>query len=104
MFQASDVTKEQPVSQCSMVLLRVQPLLCHRRINNGVMKPVSIQGIGKHVPAATNNNTTIELLLETMFSIRSVQSGCKEDNLGDSVCRPLSVESQPVKRRLRDFF
>jgi hypothetical protein len=42
------------------VLLRVQPLLCNRRINNGVMQPVSKERIGKHIPAATNTHTTIE--------------------------------------------
>jgi hypothetical protein len=29
----------------------------------------------QHVPAATNTHTTIELLLETVFFTRSVQSG-----------------------------
>jgi hypothetical protein len=47
------------------------------------MKPVSRQQIGKHVPAATDTHTTIELLLETVFSVRSVQSGYKEDNWGE---------------------
>jgi hypothetical protein len=50
------------------------------------MQPVSRQQIGEHVPAATNTNTTTELLLETVFSIRSVQSFYKEDNWGDPVC------------------
>jgi hypothetical protein len=45
------------------------------------MQPVFRQRIGKHVPSATNTNMTIELLLETVFSIRSVKSGYKEDNL-----------------------
>jgi hypothetical protein len=49
------------------------------------MQPVSRQRIGKHVPAATNMNTTIELLLETVFSTRSVQYGYKEDSWGDQV-------------------
>jgi hypothetical protein len=31
------------------------------------MQPVYRQRIGKHVPAATNTKTTIELLLETVF-------------------------------------
>jgi hypothetical protein len=35
------------------------------------------QGPGKHVPAATNTQATIEILLETMFSIRSLQRGYK---------------------------
>jgi hypothetical protein len=37
------------------------------------MLPVSKQRIGKHA------STTMELLLETVFSIRSVQSGYKEE-------------------------
>jgi hypothetical protein len=41
------------------------------------------QRIGKHVPAATNTKTTVELLLETVFSTGSVQSGYKEDNWGE---------------------
>jgi hypothetical protein len=44
------------------------------------MKPVSRQLIGKHIPAATNAHATMELLLETVFSTRSVQRGYKEDN------------------------
>jgi hypothetical protein len=45
-------------------------------MNNGVMQSVSRQWIGKHVPAAKNTNT-IELLSETVFSSRYVQSGYK---------------------------
>jgi hypothetical protein len=66
------------------------------------MKTVCRQRIGKHVPAATN--TTIESLLETVFSIPSMQSGYNEDNLGRpgwlSVVGWQRVENQPVKRRL----
>jgi hypothetical protein len=51
-----------------------------RRITSGVVQPVSRQWICKHVPAATNTHATIELLLETVFSTRSVKMGCKEDN------------------------
>jgi hypothetical protein len=47
--------------------------------NSGVMQPVSKQQISKHA------STTIELLLETLFSIWSVQSGYKEDNWGNPV-------------------
>jgi hypothetical protein len=49
------------------------------------MQPVSRQWIGKHIPAATNMNTTIQLLLEMVFSTWSMQSGYKEDNLGNPV-------------------
>jgi hypothetical protein len=49
------------------------------------MQPVSRQPIGKQVPAAMNKHATIQLLFETVFSARSVQSGYKEDNWGDPV-------------------
>jgi hypothetical protein len=49
------------------------------------MQPISGQQISKHVPAATNMHTTIELLLETVFSARSMQSGYKEDSWGEPV-------------------
>jgi hypothetical protein len=75
------------------VLWSVQTLLCDKRINNGVMQPVSRQRIGRHVPAAMNTQTIIELLLETVFSIQSVQSGYKEDNWGDPVSCHLLVET-----------
>jgi hypothetical protein len=54
-----------------------------RRIYNGVMQLVSRQRIGKHVPTATNSQVAIELLLETVFSTRSVRRGYKGDNWGD---------------------
>jgi hypothetical protein len=80
----------EAVSQLSQgrkteVLWRVQSLLCNRRIDKGVMQPVSRQRIGKQVPAATSTNRTIELLLDTVFSTESVQTGYKEDNSGDPV-------------------
>jgi hypothetical protein len=53
-------------------------------MKNSVVQPVSRQRIGKHVPLAMNTNTTIELLLETVFSTQSVQSCYKEDSWGDS--------------------
>jgi hypothetical protein len=64
------------------------------------MQPVSRQGISKHILAATNTNTTIELPFETVFSTRSVQSGYKEDNWSDPVSCQCSEGSQLVKRRL----
>jgi hypothetical protein len=47
-------------------------------------------------------HTTIELLLETVFSTRSVQSSYKKDSWGDQVVVGwyLSVESPAVKRKL----
>jgi hypothetical protein len=50
------------------------------------MQHVSRQSMGKQVPAATNMHITIELLLETVFSTRFVQSGYKEDNRGVYPC------------------
>jgi hypothetical protein len=44
------------------------------------MQPISVQRITKHVPAATNMHTTIELLLETVCSVWPVQSGYMEGN------------------------
>jgi hypothetical protein len=44
------------------------------------MKSLSRQRIGKQVPAAMNTHAIIELLLETVFSTRSVQMVYKEDN------------------------
>jgi hypothetical protein len=76
------------------------------------MQLISRQRIGKHVPAATNTYTTIEILLETVFSTRSVQSGFKEDNWGDPVSESrlrrdsaivscqLSAESSVLRGRL----
>jgi hypothetical protein len=43
------------------------------------MQAFSEQWIGKHA------SSTIELLLETVFSIRSVQSGYKEEDWGNPV-------------------
>jgi hypothetical protein len=40
---------------------------------------------GKQVPAAKGTHATIEVLLEAMFSIRSVQTGYKEGNWGMSL-------------------
>jgi hypothetical protein len=45
------------------------------------MQPVSRQRIGKHIPAGTNTYATMELLLEAVFSARSVQRGYKEDDI-----------------------
>jgi hypothetical protein len=57
------------------------------------MQPVSSQRIGKHVPAATNTHSTIELLLETVFSTRSVQICYKKYNWGDPVNPVTRVEA-----------
>jgi hypothetical protein len=81
-----------PCTYSDVIMQHVQPFICNRRINNGVMQPISRQRIGKHVPTATNTNTTIALLLETVFSTPSVQSRYKEDNWSDPVSCQLRVE------------
>jgi hypothetical protein len=57
------------------------------------MQPVFRQRIGKHVPAVINTHTTIELLLETVFSAQFVQSSYKEDNWGNAISCQLAVVS-----------
>jgi hypothetical protein len=54
------------------------------------MQPVSRQWIVRHVPAVTNSQAEIELLLEAVISTSSVQRGYKEDNWGDPVSWELS--------------
>jgi hypothetical protein len=61
------------------VELQKQPLLA----NGSETTFVSRQRLGKHIPAATDTHATIEVLLETAFSIRSLQMGYKEDNWGN---------------------
>jgi hypothetical protein len=53
-----------------------QPLLA----NGSETTFVSIQRLGKQVPAAMDTHVTIEVLLEILFSTRSVQRRYKEDN------------------------
>jgi hypothetical protein len=68
------------------------------------MKSVSRLRIDKHVPAATNTHTTIELLLETVFSARSIQSGYTEENCG-AKC-PLEKPSTFIRERIlhKDYY
>jgi hypothetical protein len=63
------------------------PVGCSGRIavNNSVMQPVPGKWFGKHVPAATNVHVTMRLLMEIVFSTRSVQRGYKEDKWDDPV-------------------
>jgi hypothetical protein len=56
---------------------------------------VSKRQLGKHVPATTGKHTTIEILLETAFSTRSVQRDYKEDSGGNRV---ISVRESVRKR------
>jgi hypothetical protein len=57
------------------------------------MQSFSRQRIGKHVPAATNTNTTLELLLQMVFSTRPVENDYKDDNWGDPVRSHSCVEA-----------
>jgi hypothetical protein len=59
-------------------MCRVGPLL-GKDLETNETRAVAIERRGKHA------STTIELLLETVFSTRSVQRGYKEDNWGDPV-------------------
>jgi hypothetical protein len=54
------------------------------------------QRLGKHVPAETDKHATIEVLMETVFSIRLVQGGHKEESL----CKRISSVREYVKRTL----
>jgi hypothetical protein len=64
------------------------------------MQLVSRLRIDKHVPPAMNTQTTIELLLETVFSALSVQSGYKVTNWGYPVSCQLSVETRDLRGRM----
>jgi hypothetical protein len=61
------------------ILCGIDPLLGKDLETNNETTAVAMQWHGKHASA------TIELLLETVFSTRSVQTGYKEGNLGDPV-------------------
>jgi hypothetical protein len=58
-----------------------QPLLA----NGSETTFVSRQRLGKHISAETDSHATIEVLLETVSSTRSVQRGYKEDSWGNEV-------------------
>jgi hypothetical protein len=59
-------------------------------------RAISRQQLDIHVSAATDTHATTVVLLETVFSTRSVQRGYKEDNWGNLV---ISVW-ETVKRAL----
>jgi hypothetical protein len=69
------------------ILSHINPVLGKDFEINNETTADGMQRRGKHA------STTTELLLETVFTIRSVQRGYKEEKIQ-------SVESQPVKRRL----
>jgi hypothetical protein len=75
----------------------VEPVLCNDREISKCTKAVSRQRLSKDVPAATDTNETIEVLLETVFSALSVQRGYKTDNLGNRVID----EREALKKRGR---
>jgi hypothetical protein len=68
-----------------------QPLL----VNGSETIFVSRQRFAKHVPAATDKHATPEVLLETMFPTRSVETGYKK-NWGKRV----SSLRESVKKRI----
>jgi hypothetical protein len=47
------------------------------QFNIAARRAVSRQRLGSHVPAVTDTCAIIEVLLETVFSTRSVQRGCR---------------------------
>jgi hypothetical protein len=70
----------------------VQPLLCNNREMGGYITAVSGQRLSKHVPAATDPNSTIEEL----FSMSSVQRCYKQGTRLE-----LSSARESVKRGLQ---
>jgi hypothetical protein len=56
-----------------IILWRVETLVCNKRETGGYTRAVSEQRLCKHVLAATNRRTTIEVLLETgcFFVVRA---------------------------------
>jgi hypothetical protein len=76
-----EITNLKPKYICTNDIVAYTPV-------NNETTAVAMQRSGKHA-------STIELLLETVFSTRPVQRGCKEENLG----YPVRL-SQSVKRRL----
>jgi hypothetical protein len=71
---------------------------------NGSKIFLSRQRLGTWIPAATDTLATIEVLMETVFSTRSVQRGYKEGNWGNQVSsiRESGEERQPEGNRHPD--
>jgi hypothetical protein len=66
-------------------------------------KFVSRQRLGKHVPKVTDTHATIEVLLETVFYIRSLQRGYKEVNWGNRASSAReAVEKKKKKGQLEE--
>jgi hypothetical protein len=70
-----------------MLLWRIDLLLGKDLETNNETTTAAMQQRGKHA------SKTIELLLQTVFYNRSVQSGSKEDNWGDPESCQFLVES-----------
>lgn len=71
-----------------LTILHLNPFLLHRihyatqSLNARIVEPQmssARQSLGKHVPIATNMHTTIEKLLETVFSMQSMLKLYKEE-------------------------
>jgi hypothetical protein len=65
-------------------IIDIEPLLCNDREVRKYTRAVSRQRFGKQVPAAKNRRTAIEVLLETVFSIRSVPKVYQWDKFGEA--------------------
>jgi hypothetical protein len=81
-----------------------QPLL----VNGSETTFVSRQRLGKHIPAPTDKHATIDVMLVTVFSTRSVQRGWKKDSWGNrinsvrgSVKKIGSLKEAAIQRRLK---
>jgi hypothetical protein len=83
--------RNKSIFQISTLICLSSISICNLLIDlpsyNCDIEPVSRQRIVKHIPAATNTSTTLELPLKTVFHTRSMQSGYKENSwvclLGD---------------------
>jgi hypothetical protein len=77
-----------------------QPLLA----NGSETIFVARQRLRKHVPAATDTQATIEVLLKIVFSTRYVQRGSKENNLDSRISSALeAVKRRPERVKLKNL-
>jgi hypothetical protein len=60
---------------------------------------VSRERLGKYVSMATDKHVATEVVLETVFSNRSVQKGYKEDNWSNRVSIPYGGGSSRRRRK-----
>jgi hypothetical protein len=72
----SSAARGQMRRQYFKILWRVEPLLCN---SHEICRAVCRQRLGSRVPAAPNTHSSVEVLLETVFSTRSVHRGYKDN-------------------------